>query len=74
MAQVLRGYDLLEQLEQIVKKARMRARLRVLSSLYYATIPHDFGKERMTIIESESKIEGERKFLLTNYVLPALNW
>ncbi|MRA75834.1 hypothetical protein GH890_30780, partial [Bacillus thuringiensis] len=41
MAQVLKGYNPLEELEQLVNKSRMKARLRVLSSLYYATIPHD---------------------------------
>lgn len=73
MAQVLKGYDLLEELEQIVKKSRMKAQLWALSSKYYATIPHDVGKERLSNIETTSKIEQERKFLLTEFVLPVLS-
>ncbi|KAI0232376.1 hypothetical protein LSAT2_017273 [Lamellibrachia satsuma] len=73
MAQVLKGYDLLEELEQILKKSRMKAQLWALSSKYYAAIPHDVGKERLSNIETTSKIEQERKFLLTEFVLPVLS-
>lgn len=51
-AQVLRGVELLQQIEEILRNNGSHAQLPALSSRFYSELPHDFGRRRPPVINT----------------------
>jgi poly [ADP-ribose] polymerase len=60
------GYKILEELSnELNKKKPTRAKLEILSSEFYTTIPHDFGYQKPPIIETANDIKKKLEMLAT---------
>ncbi len=61
--QVGRGFDVLEQIEDALKKGSSTNKLATLSSTFYTLIPHSFGRRKPTIIHSDELLQKKKDML-----------
>ncbi|XP_036386135.1 protein mono-ADP-ribosyltransferase PARP3 [Megalops cyprinoides] len=62
--QIAKGFDVLEEIEEAVKQRKGQALLQELSSKFFTTIPHNFGRTRPPVIDSDQIIEKKKEMLL----------
>ncbi|MBN3311950.1 PARP3 polymerase, partial [Atractosteus spatula] len=62
--QIAKGFEVLEEMEEALKKKNKKALLEQLSSKFYTTIPHNFGRNRPPVIADMSTIEKKKEMLL----------
>ncbi|XP_030633010.1 protein mono-ADP-ribosyltransferase PARP3 [Chanos chanos] len=62
--QIAKGFEVLEEIEQAMKVKFSRTRLEELSSKFFTTIPHNFGRNRPPVIDTPAVIEAKKEMLL----------
>ncbi|KAL0978326.1 hypothetical protein UPYG_G00169020 [Umbra pygmaea] len=63
--QIAKGFEVLEEIEEAVKNSKTsRLRLQELSSKFFTTIPHNFGRNRPPVIDSAEIMEKKKEMLL----------
>ncbi|XP_035008750.1 protein mono-ADP-ribosyltransferase PARP3 [Hippoglossus stenolepis] len=63
--QIAKGFDVLEEIEAAMsKKNPPAARLEELSSKFFTTIPHNFGRNRPPTIASKDIVEQKKEMLM----------
>jgi poly [ADP-ribose] polymerase len=50
-AQIVKGFEVLDEIKQVLDK-KSTAGLTELSNRFYTVVPHDFGRQRPTIINT----------------------
>eukprot|EP01098_Paradermamoeba_levis_P011937 TRINITY_DN5143_c0_g1_i1.p1 TRINITY_DN5143_c0_g1~~TRINITY_DN5143_c0_g1_i1.p1 ORF type:complete len:317 (-),score=92.91 TRINITY_DN5143_c0_g1_i1:225-1175(-) len=60
--QIMEGYGVLKDLEKAIK-ANQKAKLEELSSRFYTLIPHSFGRNRPTIINTDEMLRKKLQML-----------
>mmetsp|Transcript_19383 Transcript_19383/g.41946 ORF Transcript_19383/g.41946 Transcript_19383/m.41946 type:complete len:849 (-) Transcript_19383:893-3439(-) len=66
-AQVKRGMDVLEEIEEEIQGRARRAELQKLSSKFYQVVPHSFGRRVPPVIDSLDTVQ--QKFDLCNVLM-----
>ncbi|XP_076003403.1 protein mono-ADP-ribosyltransferase PARP3 [Genypterus blacodes] len=62
--QIAKGFEALEALEAAINKNDRSARLEELSSTFFTTIPHNFGRNRPPVINDLEIIEKKKEMLM----------
>ncbi|XP_072308784.1 protein mono-ADP-ribosyltransferase PARP3 [Eucyclogobius newberryi] len=62
--QIAKGFDVLEELDVALNKKSKRPVLEELSSKFFTTIPHNFGRNRPPAIDSKEIIEQKKEMLM----------
>lgn len=64
--QIAKGFDVLEEIEAAMneKGRNKKSRLEELSSKFFTTIPHNFGRNRPPTIDSKEIIEKKKEMLM----------
>ncbi|KAJ8409345.1 hypothetical protein AAFF_G00235430 [Aldrovandia affinis] len=62
--QIAKGFEVLEEIEETMKAANNRTRLEELSSKFFTTIPHNFGRNRPPVISDASIVEKKKEMLM----------
>ncbi|KAG7495173.1 hypothetical protein JOB18_045481 [Solea senegalensis] len=62
--QIAKGFEVLEELEAAMNKKSGRARLEELSSKFFTTIPHNFGRNRPPTIDDKEIVEKKKEMLM----------
>lgn len=55
--QIEKGVAVLEELEKVIKGSKSRADLERLSSKFYTTLPHDFGRQQPPVLTSMDMVQ-----------------
>lgn len=66
--QIAKGFEVLEEIEAAMSQNGGRARLEELSSKFFTTIPHNFGRNRPPVIDSSDVIESKKEMLMVRFV------
>ncbi|XP_064633352.1 protein mono-ADP-ribosyltransferase PARP3-like [Lineus longissimus] len=61
--QLAKGFECLEEMEEIIKKGKGKAKLTELSSKFYTVVPHDFGRQRPPIIDDVETLQKKYDML-----------
>ena len=70
-AQIAKGFDVLEELEEAMK-TKKQAQLNTLTSRFYTLIPHNFGRKRPPVIADEETLRQKKDMLLVS--IPSGLW
>ncbi|MFT7801498.1 poly ADP-ribose polymerase 3 [Arapaima gigas] len=62
--QIAKGFEVLEKLEEAVKKKSKKADLEALSSRFYTIIPHNFGRKKPPVIDTSEIVDQKKEMLL----------
>ncbi|XP_064160013.1 protein mono-ADP-ribosyltransferase PARP3 isoform X1 [Anguilla rostrata] len=62
--QIAKGFEVLEEIEEAMKAKSNRGRLEELSSKFFTTIPHNFGRTRPPVINDASVVEKKKEMLM----------
>ncbi|XP_008295097.1 protein mono-ADP-ribosyltransferase PARP3 [Stegastes partitus] len=62
--QIAKGFEVLEELEAAMSQKRGRQRLEELSSKFFTTVPHNFGRQRPPTIDNNEIIEKKKEMLM----------
>lgn len=62
--QIAKGFEVLEEIEAAMNQRRGKARLQELSSKFFTTIPHNFGRNRPPTIDSKEVVEQKKEMLM----------
>ncbi|XP_019942055.1 protein mono-ADP-ribosyltransferase PARP3 [Paralichthys olivaceus] len=62
--QIAKGFDVLEEIEAAMGKKNGAARLEELSSKFFTTVPHNFGRNRPPTINSKEIVEKKKEMLM----------
>lgn len=62
--QIAKGFDVLEEIEAALTQKSKKAKLEELSSKFFTTIPHNFGRQRPPTIDSKEIIEKKKEMLM----------
>ncbi|KAM9410724.1 protein mono-ADP-ribosyltransferase PARP3 isoform 1-T2 [Pholidichthys leucotaenia] len=62
--QIAKGFDVLEEIEAAMNQKKGRKLLEELSSKFYTTIPHNFGRNRPPTIDDKEIVEKKKEMLL----------
>ncbi|XP_039626731.1 protein mono-ADP-ribosyltransferase PARP3 [Polypterus senegalus] len=62
--QIAKGFEALEELDAALQSKSSKAKLEKLSSSFYTIIPHNFGRMRPPVIDSEEVIQAKKEMLL----------
>lgn len=62
--QIAKGFEVLEEIEGAMNQKSKRARLEELSSKFFTTVPHNFGRNRPPVIDSEEIVEQKKEMLM----------
>ncbi|XP_033822504.1 protein mono-ADP-ribosyltransferase PARP3 [Periophthalmus magnuspinnatus] len=62
--QIAKGFDVLEEIEAALNQKSKRPVLEELSSKFFTTIPHNFGRTRPPTIDSKEIIEKKKEMLM----------
>ena len=65
-AQIAKGFEALEEIEQAMKEKKSRGQLSALSSQFYTIIPHSFGRRLPPVIDDEEKLQAKKDMLLVS--------
>ncbi|RVE73390.1 hypothetical protein OJAV_G00049050 [Oryzias javanicus] len=63
-AQIAKGFEVLEEIEAAMNASNQRSRLEELSSKFFTTIPHNFGRNRPPVICTKEIIEKKKEMLM----------
>lgn len=64
--QIAKGFDVLEEIEAAMKQRRGKSRLEELSSKFFTTIPHNFGRNIPPTIDSKEVVEQKKEMLMVS--------
>lgn len=67
--QIAKGFEVLEEIEAAMNQQRGSARLEELSSKFFTTIPHNFGRNRPPTINSKEIVEQKKEMLMVRLFL-----
>ena len=67
-AQIAKGFEILEQLEDALEKKASKSDLENLSSRFYTAIPHAFGRKRPPIISDTEMLQKKFDMLAVSIV------
>ncbi|XP_023810490.1 poly [ADP-ribose] polymerase 3 [Oryzias latipes] len=62
--QIAKGFEVLEEIEAALNKPNQRHLLEELSSKFFTTIPHNFGRNRPPTINTKEIIEHKKQMLM----------
>ncbi|KAF7661940.1 hypothetical protein LDENG_00250260 [Lucifuga dentata] len=62
--QIAKGFEVLEEIEAAMNKKNGKSRLEELSSKFFTTIPHNFGRNRPPTIDSTEIVEKKKEMLM----------
>ncbi|TKS71682.1 Poly [ADP-ribose] polymerase 3 [Collichthys lucidus] len=62
--QIAKGFEVLEEIEAAMKQKKTSARLQELSSKFFTTVPHNFGRNRPPTINTQEIIEQKKEMLM----------
>ncbi|XP_078104592.1 protein mono-ADP-ribosyltransferase PARP3 [Sander vitreus] len=62
--QIAKGFEVLEEIEAAIKQKSRNNRLKELSSKFFTTIPHNFGRNRPPIIDDQEIVEKKKEMLM----------
>ncbi|XP_073325060.1 protein mono-ADP-ribosyltransferase PARP3 [Pagrus major] len=62
--QIAKGFDVLEEIEAAMNQKGGRARLEELSSKFFTTVPHNFGRQRPPTIDNKEIVEKKKEMLM----------
>ncbi|GLD64430.1 poly [ADP-ribose] [Lates japonicus] len=62
--QIAKGFEVLEEIEAAMNQKKGRARLEELSSKFFTTIPHNFGRNRPPTIDNTEIVEKKKEMLM----------
>ncbi|KAM8756771.1 protein mono-ADP-ribosyltransferase PARP3 [Acanthopagrus schlegelii] len=62
--QIAKGFDVLEEIEAAMNQRGGRARLEELSSKFFTTVPHNFGRQRPPTIDNKEVVEKKKEMLM----------
>uniref|UniRef100_A0A665VVS9 Poly [ADP-ribose] polymerase n=1 Tax=Echeneis naucrates TaxID=173247 RepID=A0A665VVS9_ECHNA len=62
--QIAKGFEVLEEIEAAINQKSKRARLEELSSKFFTTIPHNFGRTRPPTIDNKELVEQKKEMLM----------
>ena len=65
-AQIAKGFEALEEIEQAVRALEHWSTLEDLSSQFYTIIPHSFGRRLPPVIDDEEKLQAKKNMLLVS--------
>lgn len=63
-AQIAKGFQALEELEEALKKKSRKTVMEELSSKFYTIIPHNFGRQKPPVIDASDILEKKKEMLL----------
>lgn len=67
--QIAKGFEVLEEIEAALNQKKRNASLEELSSKFFTTIPHNFGRNRPPTINSKEIVEQKKEMLLVRVLL-----
>ncbi|KAG9353256.1 hypothetical protein JZ751_017832 [Albula glossodonta] len=62
--QIAKGFEVLEEIEEAMKKSNNKTLLENLSSRFFTTIPHNFGRNRPPVISDPEIVEKKKEMLM----------
>lgn len=62
--QISRGFEVLEEIEEVIKNKGSKAKLAELSSKFYTVIPQDFGRRAPTPISDQELLQSKYDMLV----------
>lgn len=62
--QIAKGFEVLEEIDAAMNQKSGKGRLEELSSKFYTTIPHNFGRNRPPTINDKEIVEKKKEMLL----------
>lgn len=62
--QIAKGFEVLEEIEAALNQKSRRPRLEELSSKFFTTVPHNFGRNRPPTIDSTEIVEKKKEMLM----------
>ncbi|XP_019736511.1 poly [ADP-ribose] polymerase 3-like [Hippocampus comes] len=62
--QIAKGFEVLEEIEAALTQKSRRPRLEELSSKFFTTIPHNFGRTRPPTIDNNNIVEKKKEMLM----------
>ncbi|XP_045932518.1 protein mono-ADP-ribosyltransferase PARP3 [Micropterus dolomieu] len=62
--QIAKGFEVLEEIEGAMNQRSGKARLEELSSKFFTTVPHNFGRNRPPTINSKEIVEKKKEMLM----------
>lgn len=65
--QIAKGFEVLEEIEAAMNQKSGKGRLEELSSKFYTTIPHNFGRNRPPTINDKEIVEKKKEMLLVRF-------
>ncbi|XP_070758518.1 protein mono-ADP-ribosyltransferase PARP3 [Enoplosus armatus] len=63
-SQIAKGFEVLEEIEGAMNQKKGRSCLEDLSSKFFTTIPHNFGRNRPPTIDSKEIVEKKKEMLM----------
>lgn len=67
--QIAKGFEVLEEIEAAMNQKRGSARLEELSSKFFTTVPHNFGRNRPPTINSKDIVEQKKEMLMVGFII-----
>lgn len=65
--QIAKGFEVLEEIEAAINQKSGKARLEELSSKFFTTIPHNFGRNRPPAIDDAEIVEKKKEMLMVRF-------
>lgn len=62
--QIAKGFEVLEEIEAAINQKATMARMQELSSKFFTTIPHNFGRNRPPVISDQEVLDKKKEMLL----------
>ncbi|XP_029991389.1 protein mono-ADP-ribosyltransferase PARP3-like [Sphaeramia orbicularis] len=62
--QIAKGFEVLEEIESAMNQRGGKSRLEELSSKFFTTIPHNFGRNRPPTIDNKEIVEQKKEMLM----------
>lgn len=66
--QIAKGFEVLEEIEKAMNQRSGRGRLEELSSKFFTTIPHNFGRTRPPTINDKEIVEKKKEMLMARFL------
>lgn len=65
--QIAKGFEVLEEIEGAMNQKSKNSRLEELSSKFFTTIPHNFGRNRPPTINDKETVEKKKEMLMVRF-------
>lgn len=67
--QIAKGFEVLEEIEAALNQKKRNTPLEELSSKFFTTVPHNFGRNRPPTIDNKEIVEKKKEMLLVRVLL-----